>query len=228
VQRAKELQPDLIVLDIGLPTINGIEAARRIRRDAPNAKILFLSENHSSDIVEEAFRLGANGYVVKSNAAEELLPALEMVLQGKRFLGSMSCDQDLTSLKDEIRSEVTVQQPSDNPDAKRCHHQVEFFPGESAFVDGFANAIEAALGNGHVMVVIASQSHHLSIRQRLRSDGLDIDAEIKRNCYVPLGLTDSLSPVHEATRRKSIGDARSLTAEAVRAASERHLHVAVG
>lgn len=227
VQSAKELQPDLIVLDIGLPTINGIEAARRIRRDAPTAKILFLSENQSCDIVEEAFRLGADGYVVKSNAAKELLPALEAVLQGKRFLRRILSDQDLASLTDEIRSEVAAQEQSDNADVKPGH-QVEFYPADSAFVDGFANAIEAALGNGHVMVVIASESHHHSIRQRLRSDGLDIDTEIERNCYVPLELADSLSTIHEGARVKSIDDACGLAAKTVRAASQKHLHVAVG
>jgi DNA-binding NarL/FixJ family response regulator len=61
VQKAQELQPDLILLDIGLPTVNGIEAARRILQYAPNAKILFVSEQRSSDIVEEALRTGARG-----------------------------------------------------------------------------------------------------------------------------------------------------------------------
>ena len=72
VQKAQQLQPDLILLDIGLPTLNGIEAARRIRELSPKSKILFVSENRSWDIVEEALRTGAGGYVVKSDAAGEL------------------------------------------------------------------------------------------------------------------------------------------------------------
>ena len=86
VQKAQELQPDLILLDIGLPTLNGIEAARRILRLSPRAKILFVSENHSVDIAIEALRAGGSGYVVKSNAASELLPAVNAVLQGGRFI----------------------------------------------------------------------------------------------------------------------------------------------
>src|SRR5215468_1678785 len=81
VQQAQKLQPDLILLDIGLPSLNGIEAARRIREVSPSSKILFVSENRSRDIAEEALRTGANGYVVKSDAANELLPAVDTVLQ---------------------------------------------------------------------------------------------------------------------------------------------------
>ncbi|HEV7550357.1 MAG TPA: response regulator transcription factor, partial [Candidatus Angelobacter sp.] len=88
VQRAAETQPNLILLDVGLPGLNGIEAARRIRELSPSSKILFFSENRSPDIVEEALRTGAVGYVAKSDAARELLAAVEAVLQGEQFVSS--------------------------------------------------------------------------------------------------------------------------------------------
>lgn len=88
VQQAEELQPDLILLDIGLPRLNGIEAARRIRKVSPASKIIFVSENRSADIAEEALSTGACGYVVKSDAAGELLPAVKAVLEGKRFVSA--------------------------------------------------------------------------------------------------------------------------------------------
>jgi len=88
VQKADELKPDLILLDIGLPTLNGIDAARRIRQVSPDSKILFVSENRSPDIAEEALSTGAGGYVVKSDAAGELLPAIKAVLEGKRFISA--------------------------------------------------------------------------------------------------------------------------------------------
>src|SRR5215469_9478711 len=77
VQKAGEFQPAVIVLDIGLPKLNGIEAARQIRAVSPRSKILFLSENRSADIVQEAMRIGAVGFVVKSDAANELRAAIK-------------------------------------------------------------------------------------------------------------------------------------------------------
>ena len=81
-----ELKPDLILLDIGLPVLNGIEAARQIRKLVPESKIIFLSQESSAEIVQEAFSLGAWGYVVKTRAGKELLTAVEAVISGKRFI----------------------------------------------------------------------------------------------------------------------------------------------
>ena len=88
VQKAELLEPDLVLLDIGLPTLNGIEAARQIRQLAPDSKIIFLSQEFSAEVVEEALRLGAWGYVPKTRAGSDLLPAVEAVLSGKRFVSS--------------------------------------------------------------------------------------------------------------------------------------------
>jgi DNA-binding NarL/FixJ family response regulator len=88
VRRAGELHPDLILLDVGLPSLNGIEAARQIRKLSHKSKILFVSQESSADVVQEAFRIGALGYVVKVNAGSELLPAVGAVCQGKRFVSA--------------------------------------------------------------------------------------------------------------------------------------------
>ncbi len=86
VERAEELKPDLILMDIGLPGVNGIEAWRRIQKVSPNSKILFVSLESSADVVREALELGAQGYILKAAAASELLPAVDAVLQGKQYL----------------------------------------------------------------------------------------------------------------------------------------------
>ena len=88
VHKAEELQPDLIVLDIGLPKLNGIEAARRIRKLSPKSKILLISQESAADVVQEALALGALGYVVKAHAGSELLAAAEAVLEGRQFISS--------------------------------------------------------------------------------------------------------------------------------------------
>jgi DNA-binding NarL/FixJ family response regulator len=88
VQKAKELQPDLILLDIGLPTLNGIAAARQILKLAPDSKIIFLTQESSPAVEQEALKLGARGYVVKTRVATDLLAAVTAVLGGDQFLSS--------------------------------------------------------------------------------------------------------------------------------------------
>lgn len=83
--KAQELQPDLILLDIGLPTLNGIEVARQLRNGSSTPKILFVSETSSVEIAEGALKVG-DGFVIKSEAARDLTPAVKSVLQGQRFV----------------------------------------------------------------------------------------------------------------------------------------------
>jgi DNA-binding NarL/FixJ family response regulator len=92
ILQAERLQPDLVLLDIGLPTLNGIEAARRIQKHAPECKILFVSQESSADVVQEAFNSGALGYVAKAHAGSELLAAVEAVRNGRHFVSSTSGD----------------------------------------------------------------------------------------------------------------------------------------
>ena len=105
IQKAKEFQPDLIALDIGLPKLNGIEAAPSIRKIAPESKILFLSVNRSLDIAAAALSAGGHGYVVKSDGANELLVAVEGILQGKRFVSSTLKGLDLTTAEGQSSNE---------------------------------------------------------------------------------------------------------------------------
>ena len=87
VNKARELQPDLILLDVGLPGLNGLETAGCIRETSARSKILFVSEDRSPEIAEEGLRTGARGYITKSSAASELWPAIQAVLRGEVFLG---------------------------------------------------------------------------------------------------------------------------------------------
>jgi len=86
VQKAMELQPDLILLDLCLPKLSGIEAARRIRITSPGSQILFVSDARDPDVVQAAFSAGGRGYVLKSDAESGLLEGIETVLSGKQFV----------------------------------------------------------------------------------------------------------------------------------------------
>jgi two-component system response regulator NreC len=86
VREACELKPDIILLDVGLPNLNGLEAASRIAHSTPDSKIVFLTTLKDRDIVERALSNGAKGYVLKEDARTELLAAIAAVLQGQHFV----------------------------------------------------------------------------------------------------------------------------------------------
>lgn len=80
VQKATELHPDIVLLDIGMPILNGIEAAKQIRRSAPSSRIIFVTTNGDADVKAAALATGADAYLSKASAATELLPALAVAL----------------------------------------------------------------------------------------------------------------------------------------------------
>ncbi len=119
VQKAEELQPDLILLDINLPKLHGFEVAKQIRSLAPDARLLFMSQESSSDIVRKALSLGAHGYIQKLSAGTDLLPAIDAVLDGQRF----------------VSSSLAFTEPADAPAPRR--HEILFCSDDAAVVDGF-------------------------------------------------------------------------------------------
>jgi DNA-binding NarL/FixJ family response regulator len=86
VSKAHSLKPDLILLDISLPGISGIAAARLIRKVSPQSRIIFLSQHDSPQMVREAFKSGGDGYVTTVDAVSELLEAIRAVREGNRFV----------------------------------------------------------------------------------------------------------------------------------------------
>ena len=179
VQIAEQLQPDLVLLDIGLPKLNGLDAARRILEGCPRTKILFVSENRSRDIAETALRIGAGGYVVKAAAAIELLPAVEAVLKGKRFVSASLTGPALT---DDVLA--SLEAPA---------HQVAFYSDDRQLLDGATQFIGTALEAGNAAIVVATESHRNDLIPRLESRGIDIAKAIEQDRYIALNVTDALS-----------------------------------
>ena len=231
VQQAQQLQPDLILLDIGLPTLNGIEAARQIRQVSPKSKILCISENRSPDIVEEALGTGARGYVVKWDAGSELLPAVKAVLQGKPFVSASLACRDSINPQNEHAAEQAwperVVAPSQPQSAKGNRHELRLYSDDPAFLDDFAHSVEAALDNGHAVVIIATESHRANLLQHLKADGVDVDCAAGRKLYISLDVSDSASRVMDG---RDGADKRvpQAIAEALQTAKDRQLHLTVG
>lgn len=95
---AKRLKPDVILLDISMPLLNGIDAARRLRKIAPSARLIFVTMHAGADYVDEAFRAGAMGYLLKRAAASELIIAIRAVLKGNRYVSPLVARNALEAL----------------------------------------------------------------------------------------------------------------------------------
>jgi DNA-binding NarL/FixJ family response regulator len=98
VEAAQALRPDAIVLDIGMPVLNGFEAAQRIRKFLPAIKLIFLSQHRDPAYLRQTLRIGASGYVLKSEAAEELQHALAAVMRGEVFISPAFGEQVIANL----------------------------------------------------------------------------------------------------------------------------------
>ena len=196
VQRAEKLHPDVIVLDIGLPSLNGIEAARRILKSFPKCKIVFVSQESSADIVREALSTGARGYVVKSDAGSELLEALDAVLRGGRFVGRRFSGHDFFGDSHAAASQDLQSNSSrtrlQNMEIAR-HHDVGFYSDDAGLLDHLTDFISASLTAGNAAIVVATESHRNSLLLRLQATCLDISAAIEQGRYIALDAADTLS-----------------------------------
>ena len=180
VQKARDLKPDLILLDIGLPSLDGIQTARRMLAHDPNSRILFVSEQQSLDIAEAALATGARGYIVKSNAGRELLPAIEAVLEGERFISAKLAGRGF--------------EPTDAGQvAREPWHEAVFYADESSLVDDYTTFAEAALKAGSGLVILVTSSRRDRIYQRLQARGIDIDRAIKERRCLWLDVPAALS-----------------------------------
>jgi len=170
---AAALRPDVVLIDIGLPRLNGIAVAEQLRTLLPQAKLLFVTLESSAAIVQEVFRLGAHGYVHKLRAHCDLLPGIEAVLEGRRFI---SDGLDLPE--------------SHKPDYR---HEVHFYSDDESFVDAASQFLSAALKSGGAAMAVVTRSHEETLVERLKAAGNDIDGAVRRGAYVFADAADVLS-----------------------------------
>jgi DNA-binding NarL/FixJ family response regulator len=177
IQKIEELQPELVLLDLNLPKLHGFEVAARIGGLAPHARILFMSQESSSDIVRHGFSLGAHGYIHKQRAGTDLLSAIDAVLAGQRF----------------VSSSLAFSVPADLPGLHR--HEILFCSNDAAIVDGLTRFIAAALKAADAAIVLVTESHETLLLQRLRAQGVDIDGAIDNGTYLSFDARDTPDPV---------------------------------
>jgi len=202
VQLAQHLQPDLILLDIGLPNLDGIEAARRIRTLVPNAILLFVSLESSSEVVQETFRLGGRGYVQKQFVHSDLLPAIDAVLEGKRF----------------VRTEPEFDHHIQAQASQR--HEIFFCADDAVLLDGLTHFIAGALSGGNPAIVWITESHRHSLLEKLLARGVDVDAAIQQGTFLAPDASETADPVRILETLGGLRDAASK-------AGKKHPRVAV-
>ena len=178
VRKAEELQPDLILLDVGLPTLNGIDAARQIHKLASHRNTLRESRIFSRHSAGSP-QFGALGYVVKTRVAIDLLPAIEAVRQGRQFVSGrgLSGDPSLVTKKPEVT----------------CRHEAQFYTDDASFLDGFTLFIGAVSRLG--MRLLSSRLSHTGTTffRDCWDTAWDIAAAIEQGRYISLDAADTLS-----------------------------------
>jgi CheY-like chemotaxis protein len=176
VQNAEDQQPDLILLDIGLPNLNGIEVARRMQELANPPKILFISQESSPDVIQEAFRSGAVGYIHKPRVGSNLLLAVETIQSGSRF--TSGCEFSA--------------RPNNHT---AFHHELELYSDDAAFIKNLSRFIHKALAIGRGAIVVATQEHRAALVRELAPLGCDTRRAYADGRYISLDARETLSKI---------------------------------
>ena len=201
VGKAGELRPDLILMDIGLPGLNGIDAARRILELLPECKIIFLTQEDSAKVVEAALSLGARGYVIKARAESELLLAIDTARQDGQFVSSAVAKQDRSETAESTAVNrvsgtgpfKTSLLPPKSKKARVIGHQADFHSDDSFRLATFTLFVEKALKAGGVAIVILTDQHRKTLFQGLWSRGLDMAEAVKKGRYIAFDVREYLA-----------------------------------
>ena len=195
VEKCRELQPELVLMDIGLPRLNGLDAARRILAESPKCRIVFLTQEHAPEILEEASKLGASGYVLKTRAARDLFPAMQAARDGSFFFCSAVLRGQAASRHDpypKVPSQDCVPLPARKP-ADR--HEMHVYPDEPSFAAGMASFIESSLKDRKIVLALICESHRDRLFQALTDAGVDVTAALQAGLFVSVYVNELLSPL---------------------------------
>lgn len=177
VRKAEALQPDVVVLDISLPKLSGLEVASYIRRVVPSAKVMFITVELSLEVMEEALARGAHGYVYKPRAQRDMLAVLDAIMTGARFVSG--------------GLERVVQ-----GDSLASHrHDVVFCTSDEAVIGTLGRFIANGLDDGSAVISLIDNSHVEDLDRNLQAAGVELDLAARERRYVPLTIPEFLANV---------------------------------
>ena len=174
VRQAQALRPDVVILDIALPILSGIDAAVRIRTNVPDAKLMFVTNESSLDVVEQAFKKGAHGYVYKPRMRRDLLPVFDAVIRGGRFV---SGGLERVARGDSLASH---------------RHDLLFCSNDTVLVEAFSRFITGVLSEGNSVLAVVTETHAVSLTRRLQASP-DLASAIEERRFVPVNIDDLLA-----------------------------------
>jgi CheY-like chemotaxis protein len=211
IDQAEALRPDVVMLDIGLPMLSGLEAAGQIRAKVPDAKLMFVTNESSMEVVEHAFRTGAHGYVYKPRVLRDVLPVLDAIIRGGRFVSG--------GLERIARGDSL---------ASHGHHLL-FCSSDAVLVAAFSRFIAGALDRGNTVIALVTEAHDVSLQRALQASQVDLALAIRQKRYVPVSIDELLAKVMvdgcpDPTRFRNA--AEELLTEAARRAGDQHADVA--
>jgi CheY-like chemotaxis protein len=176
IQQAAALRPDVVLLDVGLPGLSGIEVASRLRVVVPDAKLMFVTIESSFEVVEEAFSSGAHGYVYKPRALRDVLPVLDAIIRGGRFVGGL----ERIARGDSLASH---------------RHHVLFYSSDAVLLDGFSRFIAGALSEGNAVIACVSEERDQSLQRGLQAWHPDVARAIRQERYVRVNICELIAKV---------------------------------
>ena len=211
IRQAEALRPDVVMLDIGLPTLNGLEVAARIRAVVPDAKLMFVTNESSLEVAEHAFSRGGHGYVYKPRAPRDVLPVLDAIIRGGRFV---SGGLERVASGDSLASH---------------RHELLFWSSDAVLIGAYTRFIASALDEDKAVIVLASEAHAESLRRSLQASHVDLALAIRQKRYVPVTPSELLAKVMvndrpDPTRFRYA--AEELLAAVARQATNQHVRVA--
>jgi DNA-binding NarL/FixJ family response regulator len=169
----RRLRPAVVVLDIAMPVLDGFQTLKRLRRDDPETRVVFLTMHRDDELVAAAINEGAHGYVLKSRAHLDLISAIDHALAGRLFVPS------LTSLSTVAGS----------------RHAVQFHANDSRFLDDVSQLVGATLRWGEQIVVVVSEATRIGVDQRLQARQMNLAMLSERGQYVVEDSAVALSQV---------------------------------
>jgi CheY-like chemotaxis protein len=209
--QAEALRPDVVMLDIGLPLLSGIDVAGRIRAKVPDAKLMFVTNESSLEVVEQAFRRGAHGYVYKPRALRDVLPVLDAIVRGGRFV---SGGLERIAHGDSLASH---------------RHGLLFCSSDAVLVAAFSRFIAGELREGNAVVALVTGAHEQTLQSSLEASRVDVALAIREQRYLPVNVNELLAKAMVngcPDPLRYLDAAGDLLADVTRRATDRHARVA--